>query len=268
MAEVDMKDKGLLNHLRKWGLKVEAEEGWRHRGRPYNFYPKALLVHHTASNRNSGNMPSLGIVRDGRPGIPGPLSQVLLGRDGTVRMIADGYANHAGYGGPRAGIPANQGNTYALGIEAENNGIGEPWPKEQLNAYYRLCAALMDWLRINDVNKVIGHKEWTSRKIDPAGIDMDKFRANVEKARKQGPSVTPISVSKLQPGKRNAEVVKLKKRLRKKGFFTGPKNTNFYGAGLKTSYKKYQESLGYRGTDADGVPGKDSLRKLGFKPVK
>lgn len=265
----DMKDIGLVNHLRKWGLKVQEKEGWRHRGRPYNFYPRAIIVHHTASGAQSGNFASEGIVTSGRSDLPGPLCQVLLGRDGTVKLIADGYANHAGYGGPRAGIPANQGNTYSIGIEAENNGLGEPWSKKQLNAYYRLCAALLDWMDITDVNKVFGHKEWAAgRKIDPAGIDMNRFREQVAKALAQGPNVVTVRLSRLQPGKRNNDVLVLKRRLKRRGFYTEDNMTNYFGSGLANAYARWQKHLGYTGADADGTPGKASLQKLGLRVVK
>lgn len=261
-----MKNKGLLAHLRKWGLTVEAKDGWRRRGRPYNFYPRAIIAHHTASGSASGNFASDGIVTSGRSDLPGPLCQVLLGRDGTVRMIAAGYSNHAGYGGPRAGIPENQGNTYTIGIEAENNGIGEKWSAAQLNAYYRLCAALLDWMGTKDVSKVFGHKEWTSRKIDPAGINMDYFRAQVAKALAQGPSVKTVRLSRLQPGKRNADVKLLKRRLSAKGIASDDRS-NFFGKELKSDYRAWQQRLGYRGKDADGIPGKTSLEKLGFRVI-
>lgn len=260
----DMKDFGLINHLRKWGLKVEEKDGWRRRGRPYNFYPKAIICHHTASGSQSGNYASESIVTYGRSDLPGPLCQFLLGRDGTVKVIADGYANHAGYGGPRAGMPENQGNTYSVGIEAENNGVGEPWGNVQLQAYYRLCAALMKWLDITDVNQIIGHKEWTNRKIDPAGIDMNKFRANVKAALNHKPNAPTIRLSRLQPGKRNKDVLKVKNRLTKKGFSINDNKSHYFGKGMKHDYKHWQKHLGYDGSDADGVPGKASLKAMGF----
>lgn len=259
-----MDNKGLLVHLRKWGLKVEAHEGWRTRGRPYDFYPKAVICHHTASGSSSGNFASEGIVLNGRSDLPGPLCQILLGRDGTVKLIAAGYSNHAGYGGPRAGIPENQGNTYAVGIEAENNGLGEPWRPTTVIAYYRLCAALLDWFGVKDVNRVFGHKEWApGRKIDPAGIDMNRFRANVQLALAQGPSVKTVRLSRLQPGKRNKDVLLIKQRLAKKGIASSDK-TNFFGKELRNDYRAWQIQLGYKGKDADGIPGKNSLEKLGF----
>lgn len=261
---VRMKTDGFVPHLKAWGLKVEESPNWRYAGRGYNFYPRAIIAHHTASNSRSGNFASYNIVRNGRSDLPGPLCQILLGRDGTVRLIAAGYANHAGYGGPRAGIPANQGNTYSIGIEAENNGIGEPWSKAQLNAYYRLCAALLKWIGSNDVSKVIGHKEWTSRKIDPAGINMNTFRSNVRKALDAGPSAKTISLAKVKPGKTNEDVRMLKRRLKKRGFFHGENDSKYFGKGMKKAYKEYQKSLGFKGADADGVPGATSLRRLGF----
>lgn len=263
-----MKDDGLLIHLRLWGLRVEGKTGWRFRGRPYDFLPRAIIAHHTASNAKSGNFASENIVTYGRSDLKGPLCQFLLGRDGAVKVIATGYANHAGYGGPKAGIPTNQGNTYSIGIEAENNGIGEPWSAEQLNAYYRLCAALLDWIGVDDVSKVIGHKEWTSRKIDPSGINMDKFRYNVQLAYNAGPSALKISVSKVQPGKKNSDVLKLKKKMYAKGYRGFFVNNDGFGLGLKRAYAKYQRSLGYSGSDADGRPGISSLSRLGFYPTK
>jgi hypothetical protein len=39
-----------------------------------------------------------------------------------------------------------------------------------------------------------------------------------------------------------------------------------YTSELKSAYAKWQTKLGYKGKDADGVPGKTSLSKLGLKP--
>lgn len=115
----------------------------------------------------------------GRPDVPPPLCHLLLARDGTYFAVAAGKANHAGKGS-WPGVFG--GNDHAIGIEAENNGLGELWPEVQMDAYARGCAALAKHVNLTE-KAVIGHKEWApTRKIDPAfQITMDEFRARVAK---------------------------------------------------------------------------------------
>lgn len=176
--------KGLGKELRSYGLTVKKVDGWQTRGTGGTFEPRSIVDHHTASSRNSGNTPSVGIVTHGRTGLPGPLSNFVLGRDGTIVFIAAGRCNHAGYGGPFRGIPRDSANPYTIGIEAENDGIGEPWTDEQLRAYYILNAVLLRRMKRTAYN-TFGHKEWTSRKIDPHPLDMSAFRAHVRAALKK-----------------------------------------------------------------------------------
>lgn len=253
----------IVTHLRKWGLKVETKPGYEHRGRPYAFKPRAVVCHHTASSASGGNFASEAICTYGRTGLPGPLCQFLLGRDGTVKVIALGFANHAGTGGPYAGIPANTGNSYAYGIEAENNGLGEKWPPNQMQAYYRLCAALLDYMNVSDVSRVFGHKEWTSRKPDPAGIDMSAFRRNVKAALDTGPQIKAIKLKNITSKRYTVANRRVKWALKKRGFYNG-RIDKVWGTEAKRAYAKFQRSLGYEGADADGRPGPSSLAALGF----
>jgi len=73
-----------------------------------------------------------------------------------------------------------------------------------------------------------------------------------------------IHLSKVQPGKVNLDVAKLKRRMNK--YF--PKKPKIWGPRfnrkLRDRYKEYQRNLGYTGAQADGRPGRESLRKLGF----
>jgi N-acetyl-anhydromuramyl-L-alanine amidase AmpD len=72
----------------------------------------------------------------------------------------------------------SDGNGQMLGIEAENSGLGEPWPEKQLDAYVRLCAAICRQRKLG-AEMVAGHREYAlpkGRKIDPTGIDMPQFR--------------------------------------------------------------------------------------------
>ncbi len=157
------------------GYSVTYVDGWEDRGRPGTFDPQGLVIHHTATSRRApGDYPSLRIVTDGRSDLAGPLAQFGLGRSGRVYVIAAGKANHAGPGGWR-GL---SGNATVWGIEAENDGIGEPWPSEQIDAYLALAAALARHTGFGP-EMICAHREWTPQKIDPTGIEMHWFRDRV-----------------------------------------------------------------------------------------
>lgn len=164
----------IADALRAAGLQVEEIAGWQSRGSA-SFEPQVLVVHHTAGAAGKP-APSLGICINGRPGLSGPLCQVLLGRDGVFRVIAAGRANHAGAGGFR-GVT---GNTYSLGLEVENVGtVLEPWTPETVALMHRASAALLKGMG-RDASWLCGHKEWAPRrKIDPHSLNMDEFRAAV-----------------------------------------------------------------------------------------
>jgi hypothetical protein len=161
------------------GLKVAPVPGWETRGRTDVGTPHGVLCHHTAGPK-SGNMPSLRILVDGRRTLPGPLSQLGLGRDGTYYVIAAGKANHAGIG-MWAGV--TQGNRHFIGIEAENTGSpDDPWPAIQMDAYQRGVAAILEHLNLSE-ERCAGHKEYAlprGRKRDPS-FDMSEFRGVVAK---------------------------------------------------------------------------------------
>jgi hypothetical protein len=173
--------RGLARELRGHGLKVVKVRGWRARGRPGTYAPRAFFEHHTASPRTSGNAPCLRIVTEGRSDVPGPLSQFLIGRDATIYIVASGRCNHAGLGGPHKGIPKDSGNAYAMGVEVENNGVGEPWSPEMRWAMGVLTAVCLKRMR-RGARMSIGHKEYApGRKIDPHGIGMWNFRRRVRR---------------------------------------------------------------------------------------
>lgn len=162
----------LADACRASGLRVVEEPAWRTRGHGPMTAVRGLMWHHTAGPR-SGNMPSLTVLRDGRPGLEGPLSQLGLARDGTVHVIAAGKAYHAGSGE----WPGLTGNSDCIGIEAESVGDGTDWTPQQRDAMPRLSKALCARYRV-PTTRVIAHREWApTRKIDPAGIDMRALRA-------------------------------------------------------------------------------------------
>lgn len=164
--------------LRAGGCNVVELAGWKDRGRPGGFGPvKGVLCHHTAGSKK-GNAPTLNLIVNGRPDLPGPLSHLHLARDGTFTVIAAGRCNHAG---PGQWHGVNSGNTNFIGIEAENAGDGtDPWPAVQMEAYARGVAAILKHIGA-PASMCAGHKEYAlppGRKIDPS-FNMTAFREKV-----------------------------------------------------------------------------------------
>jgi len=166
----------LADVLEDAGLKVAETPGWRSRGRAEMGAVRGVMCHHTATAA-PGNMPSLRLLERGRSDLPGPLAQLGLGRDGTFYVIAAGRANHAG-AGRWEGVTT--GNSSFIGIEAENDGVGEAWPEVQMEAYARGVAAILKKIGAR-ANMCCGHKEYAlpaRRKSDP-NFDMAALRARV-----------------------------------------------------------------------------------------
>jgi hypothetical protein len=161
------------------GLKVAEQPNWQDRGHGDVGTLRGVVCHHTAGPL-TGNMPSLGVVTNGRPDLSGPLAQLCLGRDGTYYVVAAGRAYHAG---PGSWQGITTGNTNFLGIEAENTGFtngpnADPWPSVQMDAYRRGVAAILTRISASAM-MCCGHKEYApGRKIDPT-FDMDDFRRQV-----------------------------------------------------------------------------------------
>lgn len=180
----------LADQLRARGLTVVEVPGWKTRGYAgWGLYGvRGVLHHHTATGRAafaSSNMPTLNLLVNGRSDLPGPLCNLGFGRDGTVYVIAAGWANHAGRG-HAAGIPADSGNGWLVGIEAESSGVPPyDWTPDQLRVWPYLGAAIEAAYLMAlppDMRLQLGHREYSSEgKIDPAGVSMDELRASINR---------------------------------------------------------------------------------------
>lgn len=189
--------------LRGAGLEVYEDPGWLQRETRPGFDPQGLVWHHTATSKSWQDGHVLALLRAGRRDLSGPLSQAGLERDGTWVLVAGGRANHNGYG--------LWGND-SIGVEAYNDGIGEPWPEAQLQSYEIGSAAICDHLGWDPMEKVKGHRETDpGRKIDPTGIDMDGARALVARLIEEDDMFTDADRALLKrlderETKRNAQV--------------------------------------------------------------
>lgn len=160
----------LAAELRAAGLDVWESPGWETRQTRDGFDPQGVVCHHTATSSAWADGHVYYLLRDGRRDLAGPLAQIGIERDGTVVLVAAGRCNHNGYG--------EWGND-SVGIEAYNDGVGEPWPEAQLDAYRRTCAVICRHFGWSS-DRVKAHRETDpSRKVDPAGIDMTRFRTAV-----------------------------------------------------------------------------------------
>ncbi len=156
---------GVLDVLRDFGINFTEEPSCRSRG-SINFSPRAVMAHHTGADTDVTAM-----LRDGRPGLGGPLCNFELRRHGRVHCIALGRANHAGAGDFR-GL---SGNSYFWGIEASS--AGKTWTDAQREMYPLLSAALCAYSGV-DESWVGAHKEYAGYrgKWDPGNWDMHWHR--------------------------------------------------------------------------------------------
>ena len=276
----------LVSALRAEGVTVVEHAGWRTNNRNHkgSWGPvNGVIIHHTVT---SGTSSTVSLCFNGRSDLPGPLCHGVIAKDGTVHLVGNGRANHAGAGDPdvlaavaaeRTTLPApNQatadGNVHFYGFECVNLGDGkDPWPEAQLEAITRASAALCrahGW----SAASVIGHKEWTSAKIDPRGFAMADLRTRIAGQLGEKPTDSGSSKPAHQPfpgaawfrkNPKSAIVTAMGKRLVAVGcsaYETGPGAQ--WTEADRRSYAKWQRKLGYTGSSADGWPGAKSWAAL------
>ena len=172
----------LADVLRAEDVRLVEYPGWRNRGHGDFKDIRGVMAHHTGSDTASAAS-----IADGRPDLPGPLSQLHIARDGTVTVVAVGVAWHAGVG-MYPWLPTNMGNWHMIGVECANSGTSptaphrQNWPDVQYFALVNCCAAINRRLAQNS-SRTIGHKEYAGRaqgKWDPGAINMDILRADIQ----------------------------------------------------------------------------------------
>lgn len=175
------------------GIRYTIEPGAFNRGHGDIISPNFLVLHHTAGGNDDSD---IRVVRDGRPGLPGPLSQMVLKRDGSVHIIAVGVCWHAGPGPAKWGAPQNMGNYYSLGIEGVSNGYND-WTAAQRDAYPKVVAALLKDMKL-PADRWIFHRDYNKAdgKIDPAGFDAGWFDRQVRAALENKPVETAIQAKR------------------------------------------------------------------------
>ena len=288
----------ILTVLRAEGIEVFEHSGWKTHNRDAatgkTFGPvHGVLIHHTAGHNDKE------ICYNGRSDLPGPLCHSWLGKTAGLWMVGHGRANHAGLVDsdvidaliaeqplPHDDYANMDGNDLLYGLECENLGDGkDPWPQDQYNTAVKWAAGLCrkhGWSE----KSVAGHKEVQPGKIDPT-FDMDDFRqaVKVQLSKKPGDViVTPtpskpkvdlsrlVSAAKTDPGAAQGHVTYMagtnltEDALVKEGLLSKTyAHDGSFGSTTVSAYAAWQRRLGYTGSDADGIPGSTSLKKLGAK---
>lgn len=170
----------LADACRDTGYPTIEVAGWRTAGHGPMTADHGVVGHWTAgpdSWETHSNTPSLRVVRDGRPGLDGPLCNVYTAFDGTLYVVAAGKAWHAGVSGWLGETDLN--DTF-VGNEVESPG-GFSYTPEQLDVTPRLHAALL--LRMGrTASWSCAHFECAlppGRKPDGPARDMNAFRRTV-----------------------------------------------------------------------------------------
>ena len=289
-----------LKALEGEGLVVVEVGDWRDHNRNHKgpWGPvHGVMIHHTVTK---GTARTVGIVRDGYSGLPGPLCHGMIAKDGRVHLVGYGRANHAGLGDPdvlravigEKALPTDNeantdGNRHFYGFECENLGDGEdPWPDAQIEAIVRAATAVCrhhGW----GARSVIRHLDWQPGKVDPRGVDWDDIERRIAKRLGTKPSTAPrpqptrpvvdlsqlVAAARSNPGMKGTPVTysgvrTVEAALVDAGFLAKARLDGHFGSDTVTAYSRWQQRL-YPGAStkpggaADGIPGKTSLAKLG-----
>ncbi|MEV0041204.1 peptidoglycan-binding protein [Streptomyces sp. NPDC050804] len=280
----------LLKALRDEGLEVVEHRSWRTHNRNHKgpWGPlHGVMIHHTVT---SGTASSVELCYNGHSTLPGPLCHGVIAKDGSVHLVGNGRANHAGLGDDEvlraviaeSALPADNeantdGNRYFYGFECVNLGDGkDPWPAVQLEAVEKAAAAICrahGWSH----RSVIGHKEWQPGKVDPRGFTMESMRERIKDRLAAAPTTPPKPPAPKPPaayepfpgaaffaaGRRSAIITAMGKRLVAEGcgrYEVGPGPA--WSDADRASYTAWQRKLGYTGSAADGIPGRTSWDRL------
>jgi peptidoglycan hydrolase-like protein with peptidoglycan-binding domain len=248
-------------------------------GRPLK--PFGIVVHHTASNRNADPDNVIAMCVRGVNKVPGPLYNYLIKRDGTIMKLTAGNikANHAGRGLqsvltrvqknlPVTGKATSAGkisaNSRFVGVSLINDGLGEDVPEAQMEALVDLCAFLCDGHKWNPDSTVLGHKEWTSRKVDPS-FSMPELRGMIHRRmvtdiptmvlpKEPDDGLVPFPGT-LRKGSRSVAVKFMQERI-------GAFPDGIFGRNTKARLVRWQRA---RGLTPDGVCGVSTWGRLQLK---
>ena len=209
--------------FKKWGVPYTVVSGAATRDNGSKWGTRDLVTgvmyHHTASD--AVDSIELASIVNGRSSLPGPLCNFGAGDDGKIYVVAVGSANHAGRGDPetlalvqqektpldsevkpnenQSSPRAISGNSRFYGWESFYGIRNDPTPNPiQHRSTVLSMAAIID--KLDELDKAntwsgraaIGHREWTTNKIDPSAVKMHEVRQLINTLRAKGPEAAKI----------------------------------------------------------------------------
>lgn len=136
------------------------------------------------------------------------------------------------------------GGSGGFGHVAISTGSGRCWSTD----YAR--RGKVDHVKIDDITR-----GW--------GLRLVGWTDDVNDVRVYSSALNKLDPRNYGMGKRNSAVKWLKSRLAAKGYRKGLLLTSStYGAGTRARVRDFQRAQGWRGSDADGIPGPETLRRL------
>jgi hypothetical protein len=162
----------MANWLRDAGLRVVEMDGWQQRARSSGGFepgrPWCVMWHHTASTTTPAN--DANYICHNSP--DAPISNLLVARDGEVWVLAGGATNTNGKGKAipfsKGTVPKDSMNSYAVGVEIANSGVGEQYPQAQIDAMFTVNNTLAARLGLQPDDCSTHQFYAPDRKIDPA----------------------------------------------------------------------------------------------------
>lgn len=192
----------LADILRGAGCEVVEVDGWRTRGHPGVFTPRATMLHHDGSPvgpAQPAEVYARFLFLTGRRDVSAPLCQAWIDFYGRWWLGAAGRANHAGRGIGWGDVRANYGNTLSFGVEMDNT-TGEPTTSDQYLALHKGLPAIHTAYGWNVGTALTSHKEYAKgRKVDPDDIDMFQLRRDVISLQAGGVTSAPVAPAPVRP---------------------------------------------------------------------
>src|SRR5580765_550090 len=171
--------RSLADWCRAEGCQVKEWSGWQNRSASGGGFTSTMGVieNHTASNPSAHGDADWQYATYGNQNAPE--YNIGINPTGLVNILAAGGVNSSGKGGPiklsSGTVPQDGANYRLVAISFGNNGIGEQYTAQMIDAGVRATAAILKGTG-RDVGAVTAHKEWCGpgtsqpgRKIDPYG---------------------------------------------------------------------------------------------------